>query len=110
MQFVGPPFIFKFQQIGSNCGLIAPHAAIDYDGRTVWKGKDNFYAIERSGLEVNYNKFVEKFKSNGLSKNKAYTDYSRISLENLILIKKLIVIITWIYKIPIFFIKYFLDV
>jgi endogenous inhibitor of DNA gyrase (YacG/DUF329 family) len=37
---------------------------------------DNFYAIERSGLEVNYNKFVEKFKSNGLSKNKAYTEYN----------------------------------
>ena len=46
MQFVGPPFIFKFQQIGSNCGLIAPHAAIDYDGRTVWMGKDNFYAFD----------------------------------------------------------------
>jgi len=37
---------------------------------------DNFYAIERTGLEVNYNKFVDKFKSNGLHKNKAYTEYN----------------------------------
>ena len=37
---------------------------------------DNFYAIERSGLEVDYNKFVDHFKANGLSKNKAYTEYN----------------------------------
>ena len=44
--FVGPPFTFKFTQMGSNCGLIAPHAAIDYDGRTVWMGFDNFYVFD----------------------------------------------------------------
>ena len=44
--FVGPPFTFKFAQMGTNCGLIAPHAAIDYDGRTVWMGFDNFYVFD----------------------------------------------------------------
>ena len=44
--FVGPPFTFKFTQMGSNCGLIAPHAAVDYDGRTVWMGFDNFYVFD----------------------------------------------------------------
>ena len=44
--FVGPPFTFKFSQMGTNCGLIAPHAAIDYDGRTVWMGFDNFYTFD----------------------------------------------------------------
>ena len=44
--FVGPPFTFKFTQMGTNCGLIAPHAAIDYDGRTVWMGFDNFYIFD----------------------------------------------------------------
>jgi len=44
--FVGPPFTFKFTQMGTNCGLIAPHAAIDYDGRTVWMGFDNFYVFD----------------------------------------------------------------
>ena len=44
--FVGPPFTFKFTQMGSGCGLIAPHAAVDYDGRTAWMGFDNFYAFD----------------------------------------------------------------
>ena len=44
--FVGPPFTFKFSQMGSGCGLIAPHAAVDYDGRTAWMGFDNFYAFD----------------------------------------------------------------
>ena len=46
MTFVGPPFIFKFSQLGTNCGLISPHAAVDYDGRAVWMGYDNFYAFD----------------------------------------------------------------
>ena len=44
--FVGPPFTFKFTQMGSGCGLISPHAAVDYDGRTAWMGFDNFYAFD----------------------------------------------------------------
>ena len=44
--FTGPPFTFKFAQMGTNCGLIAPHAGIDYDGRTVWMGFDNFYIFD----------------------------------------------------------------
>ena len=44
MEFAGPPFTFKFQQAGTNCGLIVPHAGIDYNGVTYWMGFDNFYA------------------------------------------------------------------
>ena len=46
MTYVGPPFTFGFNQLGSNCGLIAPHAAVDYDGTTVWMGHDNFYMFD----------------------------------------------------------------
>lgn len=45
-QFVGPPFVFNFQQVGTNCGLIAPHAAIDVDGIAYWMGENNFYAFD----------------------------------------------------------------
>ena len=45
-QFVGPPFIFRFTQVGSNCGLIGPHAAIDYDGVSFWMGDNNFYMYD----------------------------------------------------------------
>ena len=46
MTFVGPPFIFQFSQLGTNCGLIAQHAGVDYDGRAVWMGYDNFYVFD----------------------------------------------------------------
>ena len=46
MTFVGPPFTFQFSQLGTNCGLIAQHAAVDYDGRAVWMGYDNFYVFD----------------------------------------------------------------
>ena len=46
MQFAGPPFTFKFTQAGTNCGLMSPHAAIDYNGITYWMGYDNFYKYD----------------------------------------------------------------
>ena len=46
MQFAGPPFTFKFTQAGTNCGMIGPHAGIDYNGITYWMGYDNFYRFD----------------------------------------------------------------
>ena len=46
MQFVGPPFTFSFNQVGTNCGLISPHSGTDYDGRTYWMDYDNFYVFD----------------------------------------------------------------
>ncbi len=45
-QFIGPPFTFSFTQVGSNCGLIGPHASIDYDGISYWMGQNNFFAFD----------------------------------------------------------------
>lgn len=46
MQFIGPPFTFGFQQLGSNCGCIGPHAAIDANGLAFWMGKEAFYVFD----------------------------------------------------------------
>ena len=46
MQYVGPPFTFRFTPAGTNCGLIAPHAAVDYNGISYWMGYDNFYRFD----------------------------------------------------------------
>jgi hypothetical protein len=46
MQYVGNPFIFNFRMLGSNCGLVGPHAAVDYDGRAFWMSDDNFYVFD----------------------------------------------------------------
>jgi len=45
-EFVGAPFIFRFTQVGSNCGLIGPHAAVDVDGVSYWMGDNNFYVYD----------------------------------------------------------------
>ena len=46
MQFTGPPFTFSFRQAGSNCGMIAAHAGVDYNGVSYWMGDENFYAYD----------------------------------------------------------------
>lgn len=48
MQFVGPPFIFSVQQLGSNCGLIGQHASVAIDSATFWMSDDNFYVFDGS--------------------------------------------------------------
>lgn len=48
LQFVGPPFIFRMAQVGTNCGLIGSHAAIDVGGRTFWMGDTDFFMFDGS--------------------------------------------------------------
>ena len=43
MEFAGPPFTFRFTQSGTNCGMVGPHAGIDFNGVTYWMGYDNFH-------------------------------------------------------------------
>lgn len=45
LQFVGPPFIFSLTQLGSDCGLVGPHAAVGIDGSSYWMSDDNFYSF-----------------------------------------------------------------
>ena len=37
---------------------------------------DNLYAIERNGLAINYDKFVDAFQTNGIIDNTVYTEYN----------------------------------
>jgi len=46
MQFIGPPFTFGFTQLGTNCGCIGPHAAVDVNGLTFWMSKESFYVFD----------------------------------------------------------------
>lgn len=43
VQYIGPPFIFSITQLGSDCGLVGPHAAIAVDGSSYWMSENNFY-------------------------------------------------------------------
>lgn len=46
MQYIGPPYTFGFQQLGSNCGALGPHAAVDVNGLALWLGHEAFYAFD----------------------------------------------------------------
>ena len=43
MRFIGPPFTFGFEQVGTNCGLIGEKAAIEVDGTAYWMSENGFF-------------------------------------------------------------------
>tara|TARA_E500000318_G_scaffold108529_1_gene119577 strand:- start:210 stop:2369 length:2160 start_codon:yes stop_codon:yes gene_type:complete len=43
MRFIGPPFTFGFEQVGTNCGLIGINAAVEVDGTAYWLSENGFF-------------------------------------------------------------------
>ena len=43
MRFVGQPFTFAFEQVGTNCGLIGMNAALEVDGSAYWMSENGFF-------------------------------------------------------------------
>ena len=46
MKFVGAPFTFGFEQVGTNCGLIGKNAAVEIDGVAYWMSNNGFFAFD----------------------------------------------------------------
>ena len=46
MKFVGAPFTFGFEQVGTNCGLIGKNAAVEIDGIAYWMSNSGFFAFD----------------------------------------------------------------
>lgn len=46
MQFLGPPYTFGFQQLGTNCGAVSNNAAEDINGVCYWMSQDAFYVFD----------------------------------------------------------------
>ena len=43
MRFVGQPFTFAYEQVGTNCGLIGMNAAAEVDGAAYWMSDNGFF-------------------------------------------------------------------
>ena len=43
MRFVGTPFTFAYEQVGTNCGLIGKNAAVEVDGSAYWMSENGFF-------------------------------------------------------------------
>ena len=46
MKFVGSPFTFGFEQVGTNCGLIGKNACVEVDGVAYWMSPKGFFAYD----------------------------------------------------------------
>ena len=44
MRFVGAPFTFSFEQVGTNCGLLGKNSAIEVDGAAYWMSENGFFS------------------------------------------------------------------
>ena len=46
MKFVGQPFTFAFEQVGTNCGLLGKNACIEVDGKAYWMSENGFFTYD----------------------------------------------------------------
>ncbi len=46
MKFVGQPFTFSFEQVGTNCGLLGKNSCIEVDGTAYWMSENGFFAYD----------------------------------------------------------------
>ena len=52
MKFIGPPFTFGFQQVGTNCGMSSQHAAAEVNGIAYWMGPTGFYKFDGGRVQL----------------------------------------------------------
>ena len=46
MKFIGAPFTFGFEQVGTNCGLIGQNAVVEIDGAAFWLSPKGFFMFD----------------------------------------------------------------
>jgi len=51
MQYVGPPYVYSFNEIGNGCGLIGPKAAASLNGMVYWMSQSQFFMLSGSGVQ-----------------------------------------------------------
>jgi len=79
MRFIGQPFTFGFQQVGTNCGLIGQNAALEVDGAAYWLSENGFFKY--SGSLETMTCLVEDFVYDDL--NTTASQLINVGLNNL---------------------------
>lgn len=51
MQYVGQPYVYSFNEVGSGCGLIAKKAAASISGAVYWMGPSQFFSLSETGVQ-----------------------------------------------------------
>jgi hypothetical protein len=50
MQYIGPPYVYSFNEIGTGCGLIGRKAAASMNGIYYWMGPSQFFTLGGDGV------------------------------------------------------------
>lgn len=51
MQYIGAPYVYSFNEIGTGCGLIAPKASISMNGVVYWMSQSQFFRLAGDGVQ-----------------------------------------------------------
>ena len=49
--YIGPPYVYGIERVGTSCGLAAKQAAIAVDAGAYWMGINSFYSYQGSGVQ-----------------------------------------------------------
>lgn len=49
--YIGPPFVYGFERVGSSCGAISRKSAASIDGGIIWMGRDGFHRYTGGAVE-----------------------------------------------------------
>lgn len=50
--YLGPPFVYGFEQAGYGCGLVAPLGVVSIGDRAFWMGENEFFMYDGSRVQV----------------------------------------------------------
>ena len=77
MKFIGAPFTFGFEQVGTNCGLIGKNSAVEIDGVAFWMSPNGFFMFD--GTVKSLPCSVEDFVYDSLDTTKGQQVYAGIN-------------------------------
>ena len=79
MQFVGPPFTFSFKQIGTNCGALSAHSAVEAENVVYWMSDGAFYLFDGVVKEIPCS--VQDFVFQNLNEDEHSIIYAGVNLD-----------------------------
>ena len=50
--YIGPPYVYSFQRVGTNCGAVSRKSAVTTDRGVFWYGQENFFYFDGNSVQV----------------------------------------------------------
>ena len=50
--YIGPPYVYSFQRVGSHCGAVSRKSAVSTDRGVFWYGQENFFMFDGNTVQV----------------------------------------------------------